>query len=268
MKKSDRVTQGLATGGSDDRLSKEHLAKIISNDEIVLLVRNAALTCEIDPEIAITVTRLLFTAAALSEGPAMARVTLKIHDTSQDDGLLRMHGSNGFCLACIKIDTQLGHQCLSISPGGKVTRCCLLPNSLIRVSSSEVKRIGDLAVGDTVLGVDRSSGRIIGTRVSFVLNNHMRDHHIVLNDELRLTDDHPLLDAGSGRWLAAGRCIVGTRLRTTHGSVTVRSVARHEHVVETVYCETDCGTLLVAGAEGDYIVNSTYAADYARLLVA
>lgn len=132
---------------------------------------------------------------------------------------------------------------------------CLLEGSLVLAPNGRTIPVDACRIGQPLA----SFGGV--TRISDVWRDHLRDHYFVINDELRITNDHPVL-----RWTPRGpawnridRLDVGDAVMSPHGRIAVRTIERVDQVVPTVYIETEHDTFLAHGAQGPYVVHGRYA---------
>jgi hypothetical protein len=245
-----------------EKVSESEKVPTINKESIEILVRNAALSNEVDPEVAMQLARLIFTTAALADGQAIAKITLKIHDTDAQHGVLRAHGKYGVCLACVKVDTQFGHLCASVAPGSK--RCCLVAGSKVVVSrSGQMRRVEDLRIGDELLCYDRQTRQIVASPITYLLRDHARDHHFLVNSSLAITGDHPVLVSEGGRaiWRQIQDTRVGDAVFGREGLTRIDQVTRIAGVVNTFYIETASRNFLAEASGQTFLVSG----DYARL---
>jgi len=96
---------------------------------------------------------------------------------------------------------------------------CFLARTEITLADGSVKPIEEVVAGDLLLAFDEASGELKPDAVRGVHQGLTSDHHLVINDELRLTWIHPVLSAGE--WVEVGRLHVGDALTAADGSEIV-----------------------------------------------
>ncbi|MCH7889652.1 MAG: hypothetical protein IIA00_10315 [Proteobacteria bacterium] len=125
-----------------------------------------------------------------------------------------------------------------------------------------------LEIGDVVACFDARAGGIATTVVTDVLKQHVRDHFFVVNGELRITNDHPVLtvNGGSLEWVRTENLVVGNVLMAADGLVPVASIDRVDETAVTVYLQTRAENFLVVGARSRYVVHGKYRSQLTRRL--
>jgi len=108
--------------------------------------------------------------------------------------------------------------------------------------NGKIAEVTNVKVGDTV-----SYGKVIE-----VLHKHMRKGYYIINNELKITNDHPVLANGS--WKRTENVIVGDYIN----SVKVESIQYIEKIVPTVYIGTDNSGYDVYCGENVYTVHGHY----------
>ena len=116
------------------------------------------------------------------------------------------------------------------------------------------------AVGDLVTFLAGPGGRAATTPITAMLKRHRRDHHYVINGELRITNDHPLLVAAGAKrlWTPVERLRLGDGMVSPSGPIEARTIERIAGTVSTVYLETEAESYLAMGAQGPYVVHGRY----------
>ena len=144
--------------------------------------------------------------------------------------------------------------------GGDGANLCLLPGSLVIDGSYHLRLVEDIGIGETVTSLDSRTGRDMTTVVTGVLRDHVRDHFYVVNDELRITNDHPVLvrTARAPYWTRVEDLTIGDRFHSPAGEIAARSIRRIDHSAQTVNLETAAESFLVAGSDGPYVVHGRY----------
>ena len=137
---------------------------------------------------------------------------------------------------------------------------CLLPGSLVIDGRYRLRLVEDIGIGETVASLDSRTGCAIKTVVTDVLHMHVRDHFYIVNGELRITNDHPVLvrTTAAPRWTRVEDLGIGDGLHSPAGQIAVRSIERIDHRAETVYLETAADSFLVLGRDGPYVVHGHY----------
>ena len=67
---------------------------------------------------------------------------------------------------------------------------CLLPEMLVKVTGGALVKVIDLEVGDLIEGPDGF------TQVIKLIKDHPRNHYYIIEDELYITSDHPMVVDG------------------------------------------------------------------------
>jgi len=144
------------------------------------------------------------------------------------------------------------------TPEGVCQVLCLLHGSPVAMADGSQRAVEQLRAGDQVLGYDESRGVVID-EVTLVIPHHRRSSHFVINDDLRITNDHPVLvqQENETRWLRAQEVEVGMRLRGLDQVVTVERIEYIEGTVLTAYVETTSGSFITTG-RASYVVQSSY----------
>ncbi len=150
-------------------------------------------------------------------------------------------------------------------PGGGGGQC-LLEGSLVADGHGQGRPIEAFEVGDAVACFDERAGGIAATVVTGVLKRHLRDHFFVVNEELRITNDHPVLAVNGGalEWVRTEDLVVRDALKTADGLVPVASIERVDEAAQTVYLETAAKNFLVTGTRGRYVVHGKYRSQLTR----
>ena len=132
---------------------------------------------------------------------------------------------------------------------------CLLEGSLVLAPNGRTIPVDACRIGQPLA----SFGGV--TTISDLWRDHMRDHYYVINDELRITNDHPILrwTPRGPAWSRVDRLDIGDAVVSPHGRIAVRTIERVEQVVPTVYIETEHDAFLAQGAQGPYVVHGRYA---------
>ena len=118
---------------------------------------------------------------------------------------------------------------------------CLLEDMMVMLNG-RISQVTNVMIGDTV-----SYGTVIE-----VMHKHMRTGYYVINDELKITNDHPVLANGS--WKRTEDVIVGDYIN----KVKVESIKYVEKIVPTVYIGVDTMGYDVYCGENTYTVHGHY----------
>ena len=111
---------------------------------------------------------------------------------------------------------------------GNVSDACFLENTKIAMADGSFKNIEDIQTGDEVVSFDLDSNECKTGTVSEVFHHapeEMTDYYLILNDDLRVTPNHPFLL--NGEWIEAENLKIGDTL----GDVEIKSI---QHVFERV----------------------------------
>lgn len=145
-------------------------------------------------------------------------------------------------------------------PAGGGSATCILEGSLVVDGCGRKMPIEGIEIGDVVGCLRERAGVVVTTVVSDVLKQHLRDHYFVINGELRITNDHPVLAmiAVGHEWVRTEDLVVGNTIKTADGVVDVTSVERVDEAGMTVYLATEARNFLVAGGNRVYVVHGDY----------
>ena len=137
---------------------------------------------------------------------------------------------------------------------------CLLEGTRVLGASGSARYIERLEIGDVVRCFDVKAGRIDVTTVTDVVRRHLRGHYYVVNSDLRITNDHPVLRAGplGAEWVRVEQLCVGDTLGLPDGSIPVRTLHRVDRPAMTVYLETEAENFLALGHDAAYVVHGHY----------
>jgi hypothetical protein len=122
---------------------------------------------------------------------------------------------------------------------------CLSPDTKVKTKDG-LKEVKNLKVGDTIKSIYG-----YGT-VTEVINNHIRSGYYCINDDLHITNDHPILTKKG--WYRTEDLKIGDDL----GGTIVKSIDYIEGPVETVSITTDTEDFNVYGKDVVYSVNGRY----------
>ncbi len=137
---------------------------------------------------------------------------------------------------------------------------CLLEGTRVPGADGSARYIERLEIGDIVRCFDVKAGRIDVTTVTDVVRRHLRGHYYVVNSDLRITNDHPVLRAGplGAEWVRVEHLSLGDMLCLPDGSIPVRTLRRMDQPAMTVYLETEAENFLALGHDAAYVVHGHY----------
>lgn len=114
------------------------------------------------------------------------------------------------------------------------------------MADGSTKPIEMIQVGDRVLAYDDLSATMISSEVTSVHAPYQVDHYMVINDYVRMTENHPVLS--SGAWVGAIALEVGDVLTAQDGSkVSVKTVRRVTEHVTAYNLRVAAGTYVAYG---------------------
>ena len=137
---------------------------------------------------------------------------------------------------------------------------CLLEGTQVLGADGSARYIDRLEIGDIVRCFDVKAGRIGVTTVTDVVRRHLRGHYYVVNSDLRITNDHPVLRVGplGAEWVRVEHLCVGDTLCLPDGSIPVRTLHRVDRPAMTVYLETEAENFLALGHDAAYVLHGHY----------
>ena len=131
------------------------------------------------------------------------------------------------------------------------TQKCLTPDMLLKRSGLLVKAI-DVKLGDLI---STPKG---DTKVTKIINPHERDVFVVLNDELEITPDHPILMQDNS-YTTIDEIQIGDIVKSPVNSGTViKSKEWKQGKIDTVYIETENGLINVYCNTNIYVIKGDY----------
>jgi len=92
---------------------------------------------------------------------------------------------------------------------------CLLAGTPIRLEDGGTKPVEKIEVGDRVLSYDESMAMMTTSEVTSVHKPFYVDHYYIINEELRATENHPVLSGG--KWVTVSSLAVGDMLNNPDG---------------------------------------------------
>ncbi len=133
---------------------------------------------------------------------------------------------------------------------------CFLYGTEILMSGGDTKNIEEIEIGDIVNGFDQSSKKIIDTRVTSILKEHPRNFYYILNEEIKVTNDHPfaVIEDNEINWIEVKNLGIGDKIRSLDGYVIIHSLEKIEEKAVTVTLETEAGNFFVKDEDHNYLV--------------
>ncbi|MBI2208484.1 DUF4215 domain-containing protein [Candidatus Woesearchaeota archaeon] len=144
--------------------------------------------------------------------------------------------------------------------GGGGDGFCLLENSLILMGDNRLKKIQDIKVSDVVKSLDIYNNKLINTKVTEIISNHTRDHYYSINNELFITNDHPvlILKDGTLSWVKVENLKIGDKIKSSTGFTIITEIEKIKSPATTVYLGTKSKNFIVVVDKNSYIVNGGY----------
>ena len=93
-------------------------------------------------------------------------------------------GGYGDCAECYEFEG------LCFGDEGGEGEFCLLPDMIVKIKSGLLIKLKDLKIGDFIEGPNGF------TKITFLDKNHPRNSYYIINNELHISDDHPILVDG------------------------------------------------------------------------
>ena len=93
-----------------------------------------------------------------------------------------------------------------------------------------------------------------------LIKEHIRSFFYVINGELFITNDHPVLVLKNSKlnWVRVENLIIGDLIKSLNGYTEVKSIMKIVKPVSTVYMETNSNNFIVNGRNNYYIIKSAY----------
>ena len=145
--------------------------------------------------------------------------------------------------------------------GNGVGSICLVYDTLVLMSNGTYKVIQEIEVGDRVKGFDINTGKAVNTTVIDTLKDHPRNDYYVINNELNITNDHPvaLLEKNSIVWRRTDELQIGDKIKSISGIIEVKSIEISRTQATTANLYTELGNFIAQGKNGGiYVVKSDY----------
>lgn len=125
---------------------------------------------------------------------------------------------------------------------------CFLAGTKITMADGSYKNIEDIVMGDVVLSIDRLNdltNSVMVTKIYHHFPNEMTDYYMIINDDLRVTPNHPLFI--NGLWKHAEIAAVGNFLLGADGQpIQIETIERVYEQVPTYNFEIEAS----AGIQG------------------
>jgi Pretoxin HINT domain len=133
----------------------------------------------------------------------------------------------------VDVDTGLW----SITCGGG---SCFLAGTKIRMADGSSQAVEMVSQNDRVLGFNQLTGKLEASKVNLVHPPAVSESYLIINDILRVTNEHPFLS--NGQWVPIGKLRVGDTLTDQKGSpVPITSI-------ETIWERVSVYNFAVEGA--------------------
>ena len=118
-------------------------------------------------------------------------------------------------------------------PPPKPPPTCFLAGTKIALADCTEKNIEDIKVGDEVKAFDTDKNEVIDSIVSNVFVHPNTDGYFIINNNIKVTGDHPLLVDGD--WRSVDNINVGDTLQHLHGAHTIVDLIERVDEVVTTY---------------------------------
>ena len=135
------------------------------------------------------------------------------------------------------------------APSPPVDPECLLYGMQVLLHNNTLVNVEDLVVGNYIA---TANGTNVYTRILGILKNHIREGHYIINNELKITNDHPVMtDSGKKK-------VEELRIGDYIGNNKVTTIEYVEGHVETVSIKTSADDFNVYVNENIYSVDGRY----------
>ena len=141
------------------------------------------------------------------------------------------------------------------------TECvCLVHGSQVLLPTGNSVAIETLEIGQLVASHPLVRHQENFALITGILKEHVRSNYFVLNGELRITNDHPVLTMQNGvsTWTRVEDLEIGNLIRSMDGVVELTSMERIHETVNTVYLKTSSGNFVAQAGGQNYVVRSDY----------
>ncbi|PIO08638.1 hypothetical protein COU59_00835 [Candidatus Pacearchaeota archaeon CG10_big_fil_rev_8_21_14_0_10_34_12] len=144
--------------------------------------------------------------------------------------------------------------------GGSGGGICLVHGSIVLIDSG-LERIENLNLGDEVISLDVEANKLVKTKITKIIKNHPRGFYYIINGNLKITNDHPVLVLRNGflNWVRIENLEIGDMTKSVKGFMKVESKEKIDKNALTVYMETELGSFIAKAGESFYIVKANYA---------
>ncbi len=112
---------------------------------------------------------------------------------------------------------------------------CFLGGTKISMADGSYKNIEDIKINDEVRSFDTRKNEVVNSQVYKLFEHPDTCGHMILNNNLKLTDNHPMWVPALSQWVDAGDLTIGTKLLHTDGSEILVETIEESDDVTTVY---------------------------------
>lgn len=146
---------------------------------------------------------------------------------------------------------------------GCVSNYCLLNDTLVFTDKLTTRKVQDLQVGESVMSFDIASNKFMKTKITKIIKNHPRDYFYTINENLSITNDHPVLviREKSFVWCKVENLLIGDKVKSIEGFTKITNIVKMKHPAITVYVETELGNYIAKGENNCYVVKANYIED-------
>ena len=124
---------------------------------------------------------------------------------------------------------------------------CISPDSLIELYEGTLVRADSLNLGNLIVTHEGV------TKITDIIKNHVRDHYYIINNELKVTNDHPMFKL-DGTTVTPENIKIGDKLKNS----TVTSIEKIPEELNSVYIETENGILDIVSPTTIYTLKGGY----------
>ena len=129
------------------------------------------------------------------------------------------------------------------------------------MSDDTYKVVQDIEIGDTIKGLDINTGNIVNTKVITTLKEHPRNNYYIINNELSITNDHPVAVLKNDKvvWTRVDKLQIGDKIESINSVIEINSIELVSTPTITANLYTELGNFIVKGRDnGIYVVKSEY----------
>ena len=112
---------------------------------------------------------------------------------------------------------------------------CFLGGTKISMADGSYKNIEDIKINDEVRSFDTRKNEVVNSQVYKLFEHPDTCGHMIINNNLKLTDNHPMWVPALSQWVDAGDLTIGTKLLHTDGSEILVETIEESDDVTTVY---------------------------------